>query len=108
MNKSKEAKYECKDHSSSKFRSISRKKPKMELEGEFKNIKPPTYDAESKDAVEASFLNMNRYFEIYSHSTELKVKLLRYQLHMEAFLWQEEVRLVDNLEGIKVNWEELC
>jgi len=37
----------------------------MELEEEFKKIKPPTFDGEQEEAVDAWLINMNKYFQIY-------------------------------------------
>jgi len=45
------------------------------LEGEFKNIKPFTFDRESRkgEEVEAWLLDMKKYFQIYNYSSNMKV-----------------------------------
>jgi hypothetical protein len=45
------------------------------LEGEFKKIKPSTFDGESRmgEEVEAWLLDINKYFQIYNYSSNMKV-----------------------------------
>jgi len=60
------------------------KRPKIELHREFKKMKTPTYDGETKEVIEGWFLNINRYFQVYDYSIELKSKMVTYQLHGKA------------------------
>ena len=39
-------------------------KQKKELQGEFQKIKPPSYDGEKEEDVEAWLLNMIKYFQV--------------------------------------------
>ena len=43
------------------------KEHSIELRGEFKKLKPPTFDGESEEAVEAWLLNIKRYFQVYRY-----------------------------------------
>jgi hypothetical protein len=45
------------------------------LEGEFKKIKPSTFDGESRmgEEVEAWLLDIKKYFQIYNYSSNMKV-----------------------------------
>lgn len=61
----------------------------MELQGEFKKIKPQTYDWESDEPAKVWLFNINRYFQVYNYSTELKAKLDTYHLQGKASLWWE-------------------
>ena len=38
------------------------KRQKLELQGEFRKIKPPTFDGEAEEVVEAWLININKYF----------------------------------------------
>ena len=41
------------------------KKQKVELQGEFRKIKPPTSDGEAEEVAKAWIINMNKYFQVY-------------------------------------------
>lgn len=99
MVESRKDKSKGEEHSSLKFHSNLGKKPKMELQGEFKNIKLPTYDGEFEEATKVCILNINIYFQVYYYSTKLKGKLTTYQLQGEASLWWEEMKAMHNLEN---------
>ena len=38
------------------------KRQRVELHGEFRKIKPPTFDGEKEEVAEAWLINMNKYF----------------------------------------------
>ena len=48
------------------------KRPQMELQGEFRKIKPPHFDGELEEAAEAWLINMNKYFQVYEMIIILK------------------------------------
>jgi hypothetical protein len=52
------------------------------LEGEFKKIKPSSFDRESRtgEEDEAWLLGINKYFHIYNHSSNMKVRMAIYNL----------------------------
>ena len=52
----------------------------MELQGEFKKLKPPTFDGESEEAVEAWLLIIKRYFQVYKYDDNLRAHLAIFQL----------------------------
>ena len=74
------------------------KKQNVELQGEFRKIKPPTFDGEAEEVVEAWLTNMNNYFQVYKYSNNLKAKLAIYQLREKTTLWWEEVKNVHSIE----------
>jgi len=47
------------------------------LEGEFKKIKPCTFDRESNkgEEVEAWLLDIKKYFQIYNYSSNMRVRM---------------------------------
>ena len=55
-------------------------KQKKELQGEFRKIKPPSYDGEKEEDVEAWLLNMIKYFQVYEYESNLKARLSIYQM----------------------------
>ena len=64
--------------SESNYRSRKKKyKPCEEISGEFKNIKPPTFNGETEkgEEVEAWISEMKKYFQIYNYSNQLKARM---------------------------------
>jgi hypothetical protein len=61
------------------------------LSGEFKKIKPLTFDGESRTSEEAEaeawLLDMNKYFQIYNYSSNMKVRMAIYNLKGKASIW---------------------
>ena len=57
-------------------------KPYEEIFGEFKKIKPPTFNGETEKGEEAeSWLSrMKKYFQIYNYSNQLKARVAIYNL----------------------------
>jgi len=78
----------------------------MELQGEFKKIKPPNYNSEMEEAAEAWLINMNKYFQIYEYDENLRAKLAIYQLQGKATLWWEEIKKVKEINKQEVTWEK--
>ena len=64
-------------------------KPYKEISGEFKKIKPPTFNGETEKVEEAeSWLSgMKKYFQIYSYSNQLKARMAIYNLSENAGIW---------------------
>ena len=63
----------------------SRKKnyePYEEIYGEFKNLKPPNFNGETKkwEEDEAWLFGMKKYFQIYNYSNQLKERMPIYNL----------------------------
>ena len=53
-------------------------KQKKELQGEFRKIKPPSYDGEKEEDAEAWLINMIKYFQVYEYESNLKPRLAVY------------------------------
>jgi hypothetical protein len=72
-------------------KTIPDKKRKQEdhLEGEFKNIKPATFDGESRvgEEDEAWLLDIKKYFQIYNYSNNMKVRMTIYNLKGKVRIW---------------------
>lgn len=67
------------------------KKQKVELQGEFQKIKPPTLDGQAEEVAESWLIIMNIYYQVYEYSSNIKSKLAIYQLREKTTLWWEEV-----------------
>jgi len=78
-------------------RTIKRKNPtiywikkkkwqKIELQGEFRKIKPPLFDGEQEEVAEAWLINMNKSFQLYEYDHNKKARLTIYQLQGKATL----------------------
>ena len=64
----------------------------MELQGEFKKLTPLMFDGESEEVVEAWFLNINRYFQVYRYDDNLRAHLAIFQLSGKFSLWWQEAK----------------
>ena len=81
-------------------------KKKKELQGEFRKIKPPSYDGEKEEDAEVWLLNMIKYFQVYEYERNLKARLVVYQLQGKATLWWEETKMVHAIDEKTVTWED--
>lgn len=70
----------------------------MELQGEFRKIKPITFNGENEEDAEAWLFNMTKYFQVYEYENNINAKLIIYQLQGKDALWWEEVKNVHTLE----------
>ena len=62
-----------------------------ELQCEFQKIKPPSYDREKEEDVEAWLLSMTDYFQFYEYESNLRARLVIYQLQGKATLrWEKK------------------
>eukprot|EP00253_Pinus_taeda_P033796 PITA_33796 len=81
------------------------KRQRMELQGEFRKIKPPHFDGEQEEAAEAWLINMNKYFQLYEYDHNFKARLDIFQLQGKATLWWEEVKIVKGVMEQTITWE---
>eukprot|EP00253_Pinus_taeda_P012641 PITA_12641 len=81
------------------------KRQRMELQGEFRKIKPPHFDGEQEEAAEAWLINMNKYFQLYEYDHNLKARLAIFQLQGKATLWWEEVKIVKGVTEQTITWD---
>lgn len=82
------------------------KRQKIELQGEFKIIKPLVYNGEAEEATEDWSINMNKYFQIYEYDENLRVRLAIYQLRGKYTLWWEEIKTIEEINEQEVTWEQ--
>jgi hypothetical protein len=70
------------------------------LEGEFKKIKPSTFDGESRigEEFEAWLLDIKKYFQIYNYSNNMKVRMAIYNLKGKANIWWQDLKLAKGLK----------
>jgi hypothetical protein len=59
----------------------------LELTSEFKKIRPPNSDGETKEGEKSWFLNMGKYLHIYYYSRNLMARLTVYQLNGKVVIW---------------------
>ena len=71
-------------------------KPYEEIYGEFKKIRPPTFNGETEKGEEAeSWLSgMKKYFQIYNYSNKLKARMAIYNLTGKAYIWWQDLKRV--------------
>jgi len=76
------------------------------LDGAFKKIKPSNFDGESITGEEAEswLLDINKYFHIYNYSSNMKVKLVIYNLKGKANIWWKDLKLSKGLKEKNMEW----
>ena len=76
------------------------------LEGEFKKIKPSTFDRDSKtrEEFEAWLLDIKKYFQIYNYSSNMKVRMAIYNLKGKASIWWQDLKLAKGLKQEQMEW----
>eukprot|EP00253_Pinus_taeda_P018243 PITA_18243 len=96
---------EQEERSDNVYEQQTSKKQRMELQGEFRKIKPPHFDGEQEEAAEAWLINMNKYFQLYEYDHNLKARLAIFQLQGKATLWWEEVKIVKGVNEQTITWD---
>lgn len=94
------------DHSDNASEQHTSKSQRVELQGEFRKIKPPHFDGEQEEAAEAWLINMNKYFQLYEYDHNLKARLAIFQLQGKATLWWEEVKIVKGVSERTITCEK--
>ena len=56
--------------------------------------------------MEALLLNMVKCFQVYEYRSNLKARLVAYQLQGKATIWWEETKIIHVLDEKTVSWEE--
>jgi len=82
-------------------------KPYEELSGEFKKIRPPTFNGEvdKGEEAEAWLSGMKKYFHIYNYSNRLKARMEIYNLTGKADIWWQDIKKVKNIKEKYVTWK---
>jgi len=93
-------------HSDNVFNQRKTKRKNMELQGEFKKIKPSLFEGEFEEAVEAWLIEMGKYFQIYEYTDKPKARLVVYQLRGKATLCCKEIKTVRKIDEEQVTWQE--
>ena len=81
-------------------------KPYEEILGEFKKIKPPNFNGETEkgEESEAWMSRMNKYFQIYNYSSQLKERMAFYNLTGKAYIWWQDLKRVKGIREKNINW----
>jgi hypothetical protein len=86
---------------------LDRKRKQIDhLEGEFKKIKPTTFDGESRtgEEAEAWLLDIKKYLQIYNYSSNMKVRMAIYNLKGKAIIWWQDLKLAKGLKEKQLEW----
>jgi len=75
--------------------------------GEFKKIKPPTFNGEVETGEEAEpwIFGMKTYFQIYNYSSELNTWMDFYNLREKEDIWWQDIKRVKSIKEIKITWK---
>ena len=78
------------------------------LEGEFKNIKLTNFDGESNtgEEAEAWMLGINKYFQIYNYSSNMKVRMAIYNLKGRANIWWQDLNISQGIKEKNLEWSK--
>ena len=76
------------------------------VEGEFKKIKPTSFDGESRNGeeVESWSLDIKKYFQIYNYSNNMKVGMEVYNLKGKASIWWIDLKISHGLKEKNLEW----
>jgi hypothetical protein len=86
---------------------IDRKKKQVDhLEGQFKKIKPATFDGESRtgEEDEAWLLHIKNYFQIYNYSSNMKFRMAIYKMKGKSNIWWQDQKLTKGLKEKQMEW----
>jgi hypothetical protein len=77
------------------------------LQGEMRNLKPPSFDGEIKreDDSEAWFLGLERYFQLHEYSSNLEARIATYHLHGKAAMWWDQLKKVEHVNEKRITWK---
>jgi hypothetical protein len=87
-----------------------RRRPKGDiLQGEIKNIKPPTLNGEHKkgEEVEAWLLEMNKYSQLHDYPSRVEIRIATYHLQGKESMWWDELNKSKHLDENMVSWRNL-
>ena len=81
-------------------------KPYEEIYGEFKKIKPPTFNGETEkgEEVESWLSRMKKYFQICNYSNQLKARMAIYNLMGKDDIWWKDLKRVKGIREKNINW----
>ena len=81
-------------------------KPYEEILGEFKKIKSPNFNGETKkgEEAEAYMSGMKKYFQIYNYSNQLKERMSIYNLIGKADIQWQDLKRVKGIKENNINW----
>ena len=77
------------------------------LQGELRNIKPPSFDGEREreDDVKAWFLGLRRYFQLHNYSSNLESIIATYHLHGKDVVWWDQLKQVEHINENRITWK---
>jgi hypothetical protein len=92
----------------SPVRHQRRKQEIDSLQGEMRNLKPPSFEGEREreDDVEAWFLGLRRYFQLHNYSSNLEAKIVSYHLHGKAAMWWDQLKQVEHINESRITWKQ--
>ena len=82
----------------------TKKERLVELQGEFKKLRPPMFDGEFEEAIESWLLNIKHNFQVYRYDDNLRAPLSFFQLSRKSALWWKEAKSVSNIRSKELSW----
>jgi len=81
------------------------KESREELQGEFRKIRPPTFEGESEEGAKEWLLNISKYFQLYNYSSNLKARLTILQLNGKALVWWQDLKSFQGISKNNFTWK---
>jgi hypothetical protein len=77
------------------------------LQGELRNIKPPTFDGENKMGEDAKvwLLGIRNYFQLHNYSFNLEAKIYIYHLQANASMWWDQLKKAQQINEKRISWK---
>ena len=84
------------------------KKQMDHLEGEFKKVKPTSFDGETRtgEEAEAWLLDIKKYFQLHNYSSNMKVRMVVYNLKGKSSIWWKALKISHGLKENNLEWSE--
>jgi hypothetical protein len=92
----------------SPVRHQRRKQEVDSLQGDIRNLKPPSFrgEREREDDVEAWFLGIKRYFQLHNYSSNLEARISTYHLHGKDAMWWDQLKQVEHVDERRITWKQ--
>ena len=79
-----------------------------ELVGEWRRIKPPTFDGEVKQEkdVEAWLIGLRKFFQLHQYTPNMEARVAIYHLQGKATIWWDQLVKLKDIDEDKTSWRK--
>jgi hypothetical protein len=78
------------------------------LQGELRNLKPPSFDGERERENDSKywFLGIKKYFQLHKYSSNLEARIDTYHLHGKTIMWWDQLKQVKHINERRITWKQ--